>query len=267
MAKRLRNALLIMAAVAIALALILNEFVAYSAVFIGAMVVFYGLYQVFLKTKDEEIDALRHKLGEEEAVLQKTREENEELRTRKFNLAAVRKILDVGLYEIDTNFTRTWNEEIEIETGKTVQFIGALKVEIIAKYGVDLNEIRIKQVDDEIQIANLNLKSLSFKDLNYNWVIAEVLEHKKPYLGSTHRRTNPLLELQATKIKERLQQRTHEEIKQGPEELETVSSILKQQLTQTVASILGYREDKVTFVEEADVDFEPIKELPTGLKD
>ena len=261
MTKNLRNALLIMAGVAIALAIIFNEFLAYSAIFVGAMIVFYGLYHAFLRTKDDEIDQLKAKLDEEETQLQKIREENEELRHRKLNVSAVKQILDLGLFEVDTNFTRTWNEEIITETGKTVQFIGALKVDLIAKYGIDLKELKVKMKDDRVLIANLNLKSLSFSDLNYDWVIAEVLEHKKPYLGGRHRRTNTMLELEANRIKERLQKRTHEEVKQGPEELETMTKILKKQLVHSIALLFNVSDGQVKMVDEADDGFETIEEL------
>ena len=254
----MRNVLIVMAAVAIFLAIVFNEFLAYSAIFVGAMIIFYALYTAFIRTKDAEIESLREKLIKEDAQLSKVRSENEELRNRKFNLSAIRQILDVGLFEVDTNFTRTWNEEQISDEGKTIQFIGALKVDLIAKYGVDLNELRIKYNDDEVLIANMNLKSLSFTDLNYEWIIAEVLEHKKPYLGGSHRRTNPLLQLEATKIKERLQKRVHEEVKKGPDELNTVIDILKRQLTHSVAAFLGIHDKKVRFVDSADESFKQL---------
>jgi hypothetical protein len=258
MAKNLRNALLIMAAVAIALAIIFNEFLAYSAIFVGAMIVFYGLYAAFLRTKDEEIEKLKNQLAQDETQLAKVREENEELRHRKLNISAIRQIFDVGLFEVDTNFTRTWNEEILTDDGKTVQFIGALRVDVIAKYGIDLHEIKVKKQGDEVLIANMQLKALSFSDLDYKWVIAEVLEHKKPYLGGRHRRTNTMLELEANKIKERLQKRIHEEVKHGPEELNTIVNVLKTQLRHAVATVLGLKDQKVRFVDEEGEGFEPI---------
>lgn len=258
MKKNLRNILIAMAAVALLIAIMFNEFLVYSVIFVGAMIVFYALYSAFIRTKDDEIESLRKKLEQEDAQLSKVRMENEELRSRKFNLSAIRQILDVGLFEVDTNFTRTWNEEQISDEGKTIQFIGALKVDLIAKYGVDLNELRIKYSNDEVLIANMNLKSLSFTDLNYDWIIAEVLEHKKPYLGGSHRRTNPLLQLEATKIKDRLQKRVHEEVKQGPDELNTVIDILKKQLTHSVAAFLGIHDKKVRFVDTADESFKQL---------
>src|SRR5690606_37195009 len=126
MKKNLRNILIVMAAVAIFLAIIFNEFLGYSAIFIGAMLVFYALYSAFLRTKDAEIESLREKLQQDDAQLSKMKSENEELRNRKFNPSAIRQILDVGLFEVDTNFTPTWNEEQTTDQGKTIQFIGAL---------------------------------------------------------------------------------------------------------------------------------------------
>lgn len=261
MKKNLRNILLVMAAVAVVLAIIFNEFLAYSAIFIAAMVIFYALYSAFLRTKDAEIETLRAELATENANLSKVQSENDELRTRKFNLSAIREILDVGLFEVDTNFTRTWNEEQISDTGKTVQFIGALRVDMVAKYGVDLTKIRIKYTDKEVLIANMDLKSLSFTDLDYNWIIAEVLEHKKPYLGGKHRRTDSLLQLEANKIKERLQKRVHEEVKKGPDELNAVIKILRDQLIHSIAALLGLQEKNVRFVDDADSSFKQLEAI------
>ncbi|MGB6037159.1 MAG: hypothetical protein WBG42_12880, partial [Cryomorphaceae bacterium] len=61
------------------------------------------------------------------------------------------------------------------------------------------------------------------------------------------------------KIKERLQKRTHEEVKQGPEELEAITSILKKQLTHSIALLLGIRDNKVKFVEGFDEEFKSIE--------
>jgi hypothetical protein len=260
---KLRNILIVMAVVAILLAIIFNEFLAYSAIFVGAMIVFYALYSAFLRTKDEEIDSLRAQLEEDEEALEKIKQENEELRSRKLNMAAVKQILDVGLFEVDTNFTRTWNEELTTDMGKEVQFIGALKVNITAKYGVDLTQLRIKHTGDEVKIANMHLKPLSFTDLDYDWTIAEVLEYKKPYLGSRHRRTNDMLQLEANKIKERLQKRIHEEVKNGPEEMNAVIEILKKQLIHSIAAVLGLQDKKVHFVEETDASFKELEGIKT----
>lgn len=260
MIHNLRNALLLMAVVAIILALMFNEILAYAAIFVGAMVIFYGLYYAFLRTKDQEIENLRVKLENEETQLSNVKSENSELRNRKLNLSAVKQILDVGLFEIDTNFTRTWNEEMEVDNQKKVQFIGALKVNMTAKYGVDLKELKIKQTDSDVFIGNMELKSLSFTDLDYDWVISEVLEHKKPYLGQSHRRTNPILELEGNKIKERLQKKIHEEVKNGPEEVNAVIGILKKQLTHSVASLLGLQDKHVHFVQEIDSDFKALED-------
>lgn len=260
MIKNLRNILIVMAAVAIGLAILFNEFLAYSAIFVGAMLVFYALYSAFLRNKEEEIATLKAKLNAEDGKLAKVQSENEELRSRKFNLSAIRQILDVGLFEVDTNFTRTWNEEVVTDEGKVVQFIGALRVDVIAKYGVDLTALRIKNEGNKVLIGNMHLKSLSFTDLKYEWVISEVLEHKKPYLGGTHRRTNPMLEVEANRIKERLQKRTHEEVKQGPEELNAMVNLLKKHLSHSIAAVLGIADKEVEFVESVDSSFAQIGE-------
>jgi hypothetical protein len=88
-----------------------------------------------------------------------------------------------------------------------------------------------------------------------------VLEHKKPYLGDSHRRTNIMLELEANKIKDRLRKRTHEEVKNGPEEMNAVINILKKQLSHSVAMVLGLQDKEVRFVDEEGEGFKKIEGL------
>ena len=110
----------------------------------------------------------------------------------------------------------------------------------------------------ETKVIETTEQKTDYSDLDYDWVISEVLEHKKPYLGRSHRRTNTFLELEANKIKERLQKRTHEEVKNGPEALTAVIDVLKKQLTHSVASILGIEDKQVNFVSEVDKSFKAI---------
>ncbi len=252
--------LLIIIALVVVL-LIFNDLLVYGIVVGAVALVAYVLYVGFIRAKALEIADLRDRLATDEAALEKVKQENEELRHRKLNLSAIRQILDVGLFEIDTNFTRTWNEELITDEGKNIQFIGALRVDVKARYGVDLTELRIKQTPTDVYIANMHLKSLSFNDLNYDWVISEVLELKKPYLGGSHRRTDAFLQLEAQKIKDRLQKRIHEEVKQGPEELNTVIEILKKQLSHSIAALLGLRDKNVHFVDKAEPDFQQLDSI------
>jgi hypothetical protein len=45
--------------------------------------------------------------------------------------------------EVNTNFTRVWNEKIE-QDKKKIRFLGALQVSIVAKYGLDLKDLQVK---------------------------------------------------------------------------------------------------------------------------
>ncbi len=53
-------------------------------------------------------------------------------------------------------------------------------MKIIAKYGIDIHELRIRYDRDrnEVQVANVKPKFLSFNDFDYEWKIAEVMEYK-----------------------------------------------------------------------------------------
>lgn len=171
----------------VAILLILNKFFLYGILLIGFAVFIYWIWLIYIKGKDTKIVELKSSLEEKSKKLNALEIENDELRNRKLNISEIKNILDLGLMEVKTNFTRTWNEKFN-HNGKFVHFIGALQIDVTAKYGIDLKDMKIKfnQEKNEIIVANVNPKFLSFSDLDYKWKIAEILEYKEPFFGSNH---------------------------------------------------------------------------------
>ena len=189
------------------------------------------------------------------------KKEIEELRSRKLNIAGMKDILEIGLIEIDTNFTRTWNEKFS-DDDKDLHFIGALQIQLVAKYGINLKDLKVK-IDHQnklIFIAGLQPEFLSFSEINHEWKIAEMLEYKKRplNLGSYWKKSEKYQELLNRKMEEKRKQ-VYAEIKQGPEEIQWLTKLLYQQVENTMRLLLNRSDLEINFVKQADEDFYPIE--------
>ena len=117
--RHLKVYLILVAIIVIAVLLILNEYLIYGFILAGIAIFVYSAWQLFVKRKDDEIAELESKLLETEKENTSLETENLELKSRKLNFAEIKNIADLGLMEVDTNFTRTWNEKREHE-GKNI---------------------------------------------------------------------------------------------------------------------------------------------------
>jgi hypothetical protein len=247
--KNLRIYLILIIILLFAILLIANKYLIAGLIMFALAVLVYALWDLIIKSKEQKIDELAGIVEKTGLQISRLQEENNELRSRKLNISEIRNMLDLGLLQVNTNFTRTWNEQFE-EGSRSFHFIGALQVKIVARYGIDLKEMKVKFLRErnEIQVANVQPKFLSFNDFDYTWKIAEIMEHKKPWLGSQHWRKSEELQGLVSQMKEDLRIKTHQEVKQGPEELEWVLEPLKQQINSTIQLIFGspYRTVKIT---------------------
>ncbi len=259
--KNIKANLILIAVIVVAILLLLNDFLIYGLTVLLASFLIYWLWNRFIRSKDEEIDQLKTKLEESDQEINKLSEENEELKHRKLNISELRNILDLGLMEINTNFTRTWNEKLD-HKNKNFHFVGALQVKVRAKYGLDLKELRLKSDNENniLYIGNINPKFLSFSDLDYEWKIAEIMEYKQPWLGTKHWRKSDALLGAIGEIKEGLRTKTHQEIKQGPEELKWLIGPLEKQIRHTLETMLSAQGRTIRFADSIDQDFKSLEE-------
>ncbi len=223
----------------------------------GALVYFYLKYA---KKDTGELNRLKQEL-------ENRRKEIEDLKNRRIQVAGMKNILEVGLMEIDTHFTRTWNEKYEYE-GKNLHFIGAMQIRLKAKYGINLKDLKysIDHQSKEIYIAGLEPKFLSFSDINHEWKIAEMMEHKKmPWLISNYwKKSERFQELLTRKLEEK-RQGVYEEIKQGPEEIQWLIEPLYQQVENTVKILLNRSDYQVHFTDEVkELNYLPLENYFLG---
>ena len=229
----------------------LNEFGV--SLIVGAVLMY--LYTKYQQDNPSELKQLKQ-------TLKNQQQEIAELKNRKLNVVGLKNILEVGLIEIDTNFTRTWNEKFE-EDGKDLHFIGALQIHLVAKYGVNLKDLKV-QIDHEnkmIYIGNLHPKFLSFSEINHEWKIAEMMEHKKrPWIISNYwKKSERYQELLNQKMEEK-RKALYEEVKKGPEEIQWLIKPLYQQVENTMRILLNRADYEIEFVREANPEnFLPIE--------
>lgn len=260
--KNLKVYLTLIAIIVIGTLLIFNELILYGLILIGSAFLIFSFWKIFLKKKQEEIFDLNKQLSLEKEQKDSLLEENNELKNRKLNISEIKTILDLGLIEIDTNFTRTWNNSFKY-SNRNVHFIGALQVNIIAKYGIDLKELKIKfdKGTNTVSVANINPKFLSFKDLDYDWKISEIMEYKKVWVGTNHWRKSTELEGYAAQLKENLRKTIHQEVLNGPQELKWVLEPLRKQIENSLEILIGTVPDrKILIVDKFDESFLSIEE-------
>lgn len=262
MLQRYKTYLVLGVFIIIAIVLIFNKMLVYGLVIFGVGMLGVIFWNLLMKQKDNEIHRLKKELEETNMNTLALQDENSELRNRKLNITEIKSVLDLGLMEVNTNFTRVWNEESMYENRK-VQFIGALQVGIIAKYGLDLKDLRVKfnEETNEIVVANILPKFLSFNDLNYNWKIAEVLEHKLPIIGEGFWKKSDDTERLNNDLQEKYQKRIHEEVRNGPAEMQWVLEPMKKQVAGALAILFDAKGRKITIVEKFDESFKALQDF------
>ncbi len=259
--KKLKIYLILAVIVMVSVLLILNKYAVYGILLLAAGAIAYLLWETVIRSKQEKITELAERLDKTSQKISNLQAENDELRSRRLNVTELRNILELGLMQVNTSFTRTWNDKFG-EGTRSLHFIGALQAKIVAQYGIDIHELRIKydREKNEVLVANVKPKLLSFNDFEYEWKIAEVMEYIKPWVGTSHWRKSPELDVMAGNLKEELRLKTHQEVKQGPVELEWVLDPVKKQITGTLELLLGSPYRIVTIVDHADDSFKKLED-------
>jgi hypothetical protein len=260
--KNLRFYLITGLLILVGLILLLNKTVVAGLIIIGIAAFIFLLWELFLKEKEKQIDALNKEIQRIKSENSLLKEDITELSNRKLNISEINSILDLGLIEVDTNFKRTVNRELQ-EGDKSVQFIGVLHVDFIAKYGVDFRKLlfKVDEEKSEICIANANPQFLSFSKRNCVWEIAEILEYNKPFFGSNHWKTNPKLDKLANQIKEEIRIKTERETENGPVELGWIISPLRKHVETAISLIIGIKGYNIRFTELDSDNYRPMAEF------
>jgi len=259
--KRFRKELLLAAAVAAGLVALLARFDSLGLGLMagGALVYFWMQYR---SRSLPEVEKLKREL-------ENSRREIEQLRQKQFQLAGMRPILEVGLMEVDTHFTRTWNEK-HLHDKRELHFIGALQVRLKAKYGINLKDLSVRIDHDRklIEVGNLHPKFLSFSDVNHEWKIAEILEYKKrPWILDNYWKKSEQYQSVLHRLMEEKRKAIYDEIKQGPEEIQWLVRPLYQQVENTLRILLNRADYDIRFLPEGGEGFVPLENYFASVPD
>jgi len=235
--KTIKNYIFLIFGILLCILLILNEYILYG---LFALIIF-SIYS-YIRTN------ILSRLYETENLNEHLLTELNEVKSNKLNVLDLKEILEIGLLEVNTKLTRVWNDNFE-EDNKTLNFIGALDINLHVKIGLDLTKVKIDENENEIIISNTQPHLLSFGDLDYTWKISELLELKNPLLGSSHwRKSNDLIE-QCNQIKEEHQKEVHSQIKNGPEELDWIINPLHEKIENILTRKYDRLNKKILFVD------------------
>jgi hypothetical protein len=238
--KTIKNYIILIFGILLCILLIVNEYIIYGVF----AFIFFTTFN-FIRTN------ILSRLRESDNLNKNLRKELEEVKSNKLNVLGLKEILDIGLLEVNTKLTRVWNYNFE-EDKRTLNFIGAIDVNIIAKFGLDLTKVEINEDIDKILITNTRPHLISFSDLEYSWKISELLEQKNPILRSSHwRKTDDLVE-KCNKIKEDYQKEVHNQIKNGPEELNWIIDPLHDKIKKILSHKYKKNEKEIIFVSNAE---------------
>ena len=88
-----------------------------------------------------------------------------------------------------------------------------------------------------------------------------MMEYKQPWMGSDHWRKSQQLDGLCNQIKEDLRNETHQQVKNGPEELEWLVNPMRKQLLHSIELLFGTTGKNVKIVERVDHTFKTIEEM------
>ncbi len=267
----IKRYLLVAAIIIVAIILLANKLVIWGAAFLAAGLIILGIQQlILLNVKvsrfEDNITGLEEKNQSLAKMNEKLMEENEFLKERHFQITQIKSILEMNLFEIGTRFKRTVNKTEQLND-REIRYIGSLGVSLKAKYGIDLKELRFKYLpeSDELIVANINPRFLSFGNRKLEWEFFETLEYRRQ-LPLTVKRwmTSDDLAERAEKLKEEIRLETEHSLESGPEEFAWIMEPIRENVENTIRIMFKGVTSNIRIAEMADNTFVPIEGIKLG---
>jgi len=262
----IKRYLLVAGILLVAVILLANKLVIWGAAFIAAGLIILGIQQLIqLNVKvskfEDNISGLQEKNQDLAKMNEKLIEENAFLKERHFQITQIKSILDMNLFEIDTRFKRTVNRT-EMLNDREIRHIGSLGVSLKAKYGIDLKELRFKYMpeSDELIVANINPRFLSFGNRKLEWEFFETLEYRRQLPLTTKRwMTSDDLAEKADRLKEEIRLETEHSLESGPEEFSWIMEPIRENVENTIRIMFRGICSNIRIAELADNSFVPLE--------
>lgn len=264
----IKRYLLVAAILLVAVILLANRLLIWGAAFLAAGLIILGIQQLIqLNVKvskfEDNISGLEEKNQGLAKMNEKLMEENAFLKERHFQITQIKSILEMNLFEIDTRFKRTVNRA-EILNDREIRHIGSLGVSLKAKYGIDLKELRFKYLpeSDELVVANINPRFLSFGNRKLEWEFFETLEYRRqlPLTGKRWMTSDDLAE-RADRLKEEIRLETEHSLESGPEEFAWIMGPIRENVENTIRIMFRGICSNIRIAELADNSFVPLESI------
>lgn len=262
----IKRYLLVAAILLVAVILLANKLLIWGAAFLAAGLIILGIQQLIqLNVKvskfEDNISGLEEKNQSLAKMNEKLIEENAFLKERHFQITQIRSILEMNLFEIDTRFKRTINRTENLND-REIRHIGSLGVSLKAKYGIDLKELRFKYLpeSDELVVANINPRFLSFGNRKLEWEFFETLEYRRqlPLTGKRWMTSDDLGD-KAEKLKEEIRLQTEQSLESGPEEFSWIMGPIRENVENTIRIMFRGLCSNIRIAELADNSFVPLE--------
>jgi hypothetical protein len=262
----IKRYLLVAAILLVAVILLANKLLVWGAAFLAAGLIILGIQQlILLNVKvskfEDNISGLEEKNQGLSELNRKLIEENAFLRERHFQITQIKSILEMNLFEIDTSFRRTINKT-ELINDREIRYIGSLAISLKAKYGIDLKELRFKYLpeSDELIVANINPRFLSFGNRKLEWEFFETLEYRRQLPVTVKRwMTSDDLGERAEKLKEEIRLQTEHSLESGPEEFSWIMEPIRENVENTIRIMFKGITGNIRIAEIADNSFVPLE--------
>ncbi len=253
----------------IAFVLLANKLFIWGFVALSIGLIIFGIQQLIgLNVKvskfQDRIEGLEEKNKSLVSRNSKLEEEISYLKERQFQIAKIKSILELNLFEVDTHFNRPVTRNETIEDDREIKYFGSLNVSLKAKFGIDCKELRFKYIpdNDELLVANINPKFLSFGNRKLEWDFFEIYEFRAQNTFAEKRwMTTDSLYKYANKVKEEYRLNTEKSLEKGPEEFEWIYVPIKQTVINTIKVIFGGLCKNITIAETADETFVPVETI------
>lgn len=264
----LKRYLLVAGILLVAVILLANKLLIWGAAFLAAGLIILGIQQlILLNVKvskfEDNISGLEEKNQGLAKLNEKLMEENAFLKERHFQITQIKSILEMNLFEIDTRFKRTVNKTEQF-SDREIRYIGSLGVSLKAKYGIDLKELRFKYMpeSDELIVANINPRFLSFGNRKLEWEFFETLEYRRQ-LPLTVKRwmTSDDLAERAEKLKEEIRLQTEHSLESGPEEFAWIMEPIRENVENTIRIMFKGICSNIRIAKLADNSFVPLESI------
>lgn len=266
--KSIKSYLIVAALVLLSIILLSNKLIMWGVIVLAAALIILGIQQLIkLNVKVSLFEDNIKNLDEKNSTLQvqnkKLIEENSFLKERHFQITQIRSILELNLFEIDTKFTRSINNQEEIDY-KNIKYFGSLNISLKAKYGIDCKELRFKydQENNVLTVANINPKFLSFGNRKLEWDFFEIYEYRgQNILADRQWMTSDDLYQYANTLKEKYRVSTENSLESGPEEFSWIYTPIKQNVESAIKVLFKGLCPNIEIIDKADDSFIQLEKL------